>query len=198
MIRLGVLGSTRGTNLQALLNAINAGTLAAEIAIVISNKADALILNLARTANIATQFISATGLTREAYDAQLHASLQAAGVDLVVLIGYMRILSREFVQQWQGKILNVHPSLLPAYAGLMDRQVHAAVLAAKEKETGCTVHWVTAEVDAGPILLQRTCPVSANDTVDELKARVQALEGEALIAAIAQLNDELNPAGKQT
>ena len=96
----------------------------------------------------------------------------------------MRILSSEFVDRWFGKIVNVHPSLLPKYAGGMNSDVHKSVLAAGDKETGCTVHLVTKEVDGGPILLQKSCPVFENDSIDSLKERVQKLEGEAFIEII--------------
>jgi phosphoribosylglycinamide formyltransferase-1 len=101
-----------------------------------------------------------------------------------VLIGYMRILSNQFVAQWNNKVINVHPSLLPAFAGGIDLDVHRAVLASGIKETGCTVHKVTTEVDGGPIVVQKACPVMVNDTIKTLKARVQALEGKALVEAI--------------
>lgn len=184
MIRLGVLGSTRGTNLAAIYEAISKQQLAAEITVVLSNKADAFILKQAQQFGLAAQFISAAHCTREEYDAQVSAVLLAHQVDLIILIGYMRILSASFVNAWPNRIINVHPSLLPAFAGLMDLDVHRAVLAGNAKETGCTVHYVTAEVDAGPILLQKKCFVEPADTPQLLKARVQALEGQALVQAI--------------
>jgi phosphoribosylglycinamide formyltransferase-1 len=183
--RLGILGSTRGTNLLTLINAIQTNRLQASIPIVISNKSDALILERARSHHLNAQFVDPTGLSRTDYDKKLSTLLQAAQVDLVVLIGYMRILSPEFVSTWQDKIINVHPSLLPQFAGGMDAHVHQAVLDAGVKETGCTVHRVTAEVDAGPILIQEKCAVLPDDTVETLKERVQQLEGEALIKVIA-------------
>ena len=183
-MRLGILGSTRGSNLQAIIDAIVAKQLQAEIAIVISNKRDAYILERAQTHNLPHQFIDPTGLTRAAYDQQVSAQLHQHQVDLVVLIGYMRILSPEFIAAWRNKVINVHPSLLPAHAGLMDMDVHRAVISANEKQTGCTVHCVTEEVDAGPVLLQMTCAVQPNDTPEILKTRVQKLEAEALIEAI--------------
>ncbi len=192
MMRLGVLGSTRGTHLQSLLAAIDAQTLAAEVAVVISNRADALILDRASTHDVPAQFLDPQGLTREAYDQQVSNMLRAHHVDCVVLIGYMRILSAPFVAQWRGRIINVHPSLLPAFAGMMDLAVHRAVIAAGVKETGCTVHQVTEEVDAGPIVIQQRCVVQPDDTPETLKARVQALEGNALVAAIVQLALEHN------
>ena len=110
--------------------------------------------------------------------------LESKKIDLILLVGFMRILSSSFVDIWGGKILNVHPSLLPKYAGGMNSDVHESVLAAGDKETGCTVHLVTKEVDGGPILIQKSCPVLESDTVETLKERVQKLEGEAFIEVI--------------
>ncbi len=184
MIRLGILGSTRGTNLTAIVAAIEQNRLPATINIVISNKSEAGILSRAQAYGLATQFINPNELSREAYDQAVSAVLQQKNVDLVVLIGYMRILSAEFVKTWANSIINVHPSLLPAFAGKMDLEVHRAVLASGVKETGCTVHYVTEEVDAGPIVAQLKCPVLEGDTPETLKQRVQQLEGEALVQAI--------------
>ena len=105
-------------------------------------------------------------------------------VELILLIGFMRILSSEFCLEWQDKILNVHPSLLPKYSGGMDLNVHEAVLANGDSETGCTIHFVTEDVDAGPILVQKRCYIEPNDTAELLKKKVQALEGIAYIEAI--------------
>lgn len=187
MIRLGILGSTRGTNLAAIFEAIESKQLAAKIEIVISNKAEAGILERARQAGLNVQFLDATGLAREEYDLRVSEILSEHKVDLVVLIGYMRILSAAFVTRWENKIINVHPSLLPLHAGLMDMDVHRAVLSAGEKETGCSVHYVTEKVDAGPVIIQKKCQVYSQDTAEELKARVQQLEGAALIEAICSL-----------
>lgn len=183
-IRLGVLGSTRGTHLPAIANAIKEKQLLADIEIVISNKADALILERAKTLGLNAEWVDATGLTREEYDEKISAILTQHNVQLVVLIGYMRILSSEFIATWKDKIINVHPSLLPAHAGKMDLAVHRAVLANGELETGCTVHYVNEQVDAGPIILQKKCVVLANDTPESLKERVQQCEAVALIEAI--------------
>lgn len=184
MIRLGILGSTKGTNLLALKEAINSHRLPAQIGLVVSNKADALILEKARQAAIPAFFVDSCGLSRPDYDQQLHQVFRRFEVELIVLIGYMRILSAQFVQDWRHRIINVHPSLLPAFSGLMDLEVHRAVLQAGVKQSGCTVHYVTEEVDAGPILIQKTCPVYADDTPENLRSRVQQLEGQALVAAI--------------
>lgn len=188
MIKLGILGSTRGTNLSTIVEAINQKKLNALIEIVISNKAEAKILDYAVSQQIKTQFIDAKNLTREAYDQQVSTVLQQYNVDLIVLIGYMRILSSDFVRQWKNKIINVHPSLLPAFSGLMDLQVHQAVIDSHAQETGCTVHYVTEAVDAGPIILQKRCKVLSTDTPQQLKERVQQLEGVALVEAIRSRN----------
>lgn len=184
MIKLGILGSTRGTNLLAIQTAIVERQLDAEIKIVISNKSDALILKRATCYGLPTSFVDPNNLSREDYDEKLTEILMANEVDLIILIGYMRILSAKFVNAWENKILNVHPSLLPAFAGKMDLDVHRAVIAEGLQETGCTVHYVTHDVDAGPILLQKKCNVLTADTPETLKARVQQLEGEALTNVI--------------
>jgi phosphoribosylglycinamide formyltransferase-1 len=184
MRRLGILGSTRGTNLIALVDAIQHKKLDASIEIVLSNKQEAGILTLAQQFQLPHQFVNPENLSREKFDEKISVILQAKNVDFIVLIGYMRILSKEFVTKWENKIINVHPSLLPDFAGGMDMQVHQAVLDAGVKETGCTVHVVTEEVDSGPILLQKKCWVEEGDTAESLKARVQKLEGDALIEAI--------------
>jgi phosphoribosylglycinamide formyltransferase-1 len=180
-LRVGVLGSTRGTALKGVLDAIAAGTLDVDLRIVISDKPTAPILDRAKLYKVPSLFIDPTGLSREQYDCRISAELREARVELVLLIGYMRILSPHFVAEWSGRLLNVHPSLLPDFASLMNRKVHEAVLSAGVPETGCTIHQVTEEVDGGPIVLQKRCPVLPGDTVDTLKDRVQALEQIAFI-----------------
>ena len=191
MIRLGVLGSTNGTDLQAILDAVSAGKLDADVAVVISNRTGAYILERAEINNVSAFFISHKGKKREEFDGEITAVLKEHGVDLVLLIGFMRILSPEFCRVWQDRILNVHPSLLPKYAGGMDINVHEEVLKNKDTETGCTIHFVNEVVDAGPILIQKKCNVDPDDTADSLKTKVQTLEGEAFIEAIKliQLKD---------
>ena len=183
-LKVGVLGSTRGTALQGILDAIESGALDAEIALVVSDKQSALILDRAEKHGVPALFLDPTGLKREAYDAQVSSALHEFGVELVLLIGYMRIVSAKFVEMWKGRLLNVHPSLLPAFGGLMNQKVHEAVLAAGVRETGCTIHQVTEEVDGGPIVLQKRCPVLPGDTVEMLKDRVQALEQGAFVEVL--------------
>lgn len=187
MIKLGLLGSTRGTHLLTISKAIEQQQLNASIEMVISNKAHALILERAKAQGFRAIFLDPKGLTRSDYDKKMTELFMQRQVDLVVLVGYMRILSEEFVSEWQEKVINVHPSLLPAFGGKMNNDVHEAVLQAGLKETGCTIHYVTSELDAGPILLQKKCPILDSDTVESLKARVQDLEGRALVEVIQSL-----------
>jgi phosphoribosylglycinamide formyltransferase-1 len=183
-LKIGVLGSTRGTALQGILDAIDARTLDVEIVLVISDRATAPILARAAAHRVPAQFLSPAGLTRQAFDEHVTSALEAAGADLVLMIGYMRIVSAEFVARWRGRLLNVHPSLLPAFGGLMNKSVHEAVLAAGVAETGCTIHQVTEDVDAGPIVMQKKCAVLPGDTPDTLKERVQALEQAAFVEVL--------------
>ena len=184
MIKLGVIGSTNGTDLQVILDAIGSGKLNAEVSVVLSNQKNAYILERAKNHNVPVVFTSHKGKSRKEFDAELTAVLKEHGVNLVLLIGFMRILSAEFCRRWQDRLLNVHPSLLPKYGGGLDTNVHEEVLKNGDPETGCTVHFVTDEVDGGPILIQKECNVEAHDTVETLKTKVQKLEGEAFIEAI--------------
>ena len=184
MIKIGVLGSTKGTDLQAILDAINDGQLDAEVSVVVSNRESAYILERAKSHGVTTFFIPHKGKAREEFDREMTAAMQNHGVELVLLIGFMRILSAEFCRDWHDRILNVHPSLLPKYAGGMDTNVHAEVIKNGDTETGCTIHFVTEEVDAGPILIQKKCAVTSEDSVESLKTKVQALESDAFIEAI--------------
>ncbi len=189
-ISLGILGSTRGTDLQAIIDAIQQKRLAAQIKIVLSNKPDAYILERAKQHRLPAVYIDPASLTRENFDNKISEVLHAHHVEFIILIGYMRILSDQFVKQWRNKIMNVHPSLLPDFAGGIDKNIYRSVLDAGKKQTGCTVHIVTEELDQGPILVQKKCDVLADDTIDSLKKRVQTLEGEALIEAIQLVMDK--------
>ena len=184
MTRLGVLGSTRGTDLEANLSAINNKKLAAEVSVVISNREKAYILTRAKNHKVPSFFISHKDKSREEFDRNVTTILKQYNVELVLLIGFMRILSAEFCQAWRDRVLNVHPSLLPKYAGGMDMNVHEEVLKNGDHETGCTIHFVTETVDDGPVLVQKRCTVETNETMATLKLKVQALEGGAFIEAI--------------
>tara|TARA_Y100000817_G_scaffold183207_1_gene143173 strand:- start:878 stop:1459 length:582 start_codon:yes stop_codon:yes gene_type:complete len=184
MLKLAVLGSTRGTDLDAIVSAIDEGILNATIKLVISNKENAYILKRAEKNDIKSMFLSDNSVTREEYGNLLNKIFIDNNVDIVLLIGFMRILSKSFCKKWDNKILNVHPSLLPKYAGGINNNVHRDVLKNKDSETGCTIHYVTANVDSGPILIQKKCEVQPGDTIESLKDRVQHLEGQAFIEAL--------------
>ena len=192
MIKLGILGSTNGTDLQAVLVAVGSGELNAEVSVVLSNQKNAYILERAENHNVPAVFISHKGKSREEFDADMTSALKEHLVDLVLLVGFMRILSAEFCREWQDKLLNVHPSLLPKYAGGVDTNVHKEVLKNGDTETGCTIHFVTNEVDGGPILIQKKCNVEADDTVETLKIKVQQLECDAFIEVINLISYNLN------
>ena len=184
MIKLGVLGSTNGTDLQTILDSITSGELNGKVSVVLSNRKNAYILERAKNHNVPAFFNSHKEKSREEFDDEMTAILKEHAVDLVLLIGFMRILSAKFCQDWRDRLLNVHPSLLPKYAGGMDTNVHEDVLKNGDSETGCTIHFVTDEVDGGPILIQKKCNIEPNETVDTLKTKVQQLEGIAFIEAI--------------
>jgi phosphoribosylglycinamide formyltransferase-1 len=167
--RLGILISGRGSNLEAISKQIEDGEIDAEIAVVISSRPDAWGLHTARERGLQTASIPSKGLDREVYDQLLLQELQACQVDLVCLAGFMRLLSAGFIRQFPNRILNIHPSLLPAFPGL-DAQHQA--LEHGVKITGCTVHFVDEELDAGPIVIQAAVPVLADDDVETLSERI--------------------------
>ncbi|ENX13395.1 phosphoribosylglycinamide formyltransferase [Acinetobacter sp. CIP 64.2] len=169
-MRIAVLVSGNGSNLQALIDA----NLSGQIIGVLSNKADAYALQRAENANIATAVISHKDYpSRESFDEAMHQQLLAWQVDLVILAGFMRILTPSFVNNWQGKMLNIHPSLLPVYKGI---NTHQRVLNTGDRLHGCTVHFVTAELDAGQSIAQSAIQVSVHDNVESLAHRVHELE----------------------
>jgi phosphoribosylglycinamide formyltransferase 1 len=167
--RIAILISGRGSNMLALIDAVDSGELQAEIAVVLSNRADAPGIELARSRGREVVIIPHSGLTREAHEQLVIAELQRREVDLICLAGYMRLLSPDFVRAFPNRILNIHPSLLPAFPG-MDAQRQA--LEYGVKFTGCTVHFVNEECDRGPIVLQAFVPVLDEDTPETLSARI--------------------------
>jgi phosphoribosylglycinamide formyltransferase-1 len=168
--RIGVLLSGRGSNFEALADSVAAGRIPnAEIAIVISNRENAPGIEKARTRGIQAQVIPSRGLEREAYDKLVIAALEEKKVDLVCLAGYMRLLSPAFVAAFRGRILNIHPSLLPAFPGLESQR---QALEHGAKFSGCTVHFVDENLDAGPIILQAAVPIRDDDTPETLSERV--------------------------
>ena len=173
-MRIAVLVSGNGSNLQALIDAQLGKQLSGQIIGVLSNKANAYALQRAEKANIATTVISHKDYpNRESFDDAMHQQLLAWEVDLVILAGFMRILTPNFVSQWQGKMLNIHPSLLPFYKGM---NTHQRVLNTGDRLHGCTVHFVTAELDAGQSIAQSVIQVSLQDTAESLAQRVHQLE----------------------
>lgn len=182
-LKLAVLASTRGTDLQAVIDEIQAGRLDAELRVVISDKPDAPALEKARSQGFNALFVDEAGKPREEYDGELVKLLEKEQIELVVLIGYMRLLGENFVKAYENRIINVHPSLLPAFPG-MDLNVHQAVLDAGCKVSGCTVHFVDAGTDTGAIILQKAVEVKEGDTAETLKQRVQEAEKEILPKAI--------------
>jgi len=172
--RIGVLISGRGSNLEALARSCAAGRIpGAEIALVVSNREGAPGIDRARAIGISARVIPSKGLDRETYDRQVAAALDEARVELVCLAGYMRLLSPFFVAHFPGRILNIHPSLLPAFPGL---EAQRQALEHGVKWTGCTVHFVDENLDAGPIVLQATVAVRDDDSVESLSARILAEE----------------------
>jgi phosphoribosylglycinamide formyltransferase-1 len=180
--RITVLISGRGSNLAALLDAEREDRLGGAVSAVISSRPDAAGLAIARRHGIATEVIDARAFAdREACDIALAAAVDASEPDLVVLAGFMRILGTAFVRRYEGRMLNIHPSLLPAYPGL---DTHRRALADGARVHGCTVHYVTPEVDHGPIFAQRSLEVVDGDDPESLAARVLALEHQLLPAAV--------------
>ena len=182
MKRLGVLISGRGSNLEAIWKQIVAGKTAAEIAIVISNRPDAPGLEMARSRGLEAIAIPSRGMDRDAYDRLLIAELERVEVDLVCLAGYMRLLSAGFIRRFPNRILNIHPSLLPAFPGL-DAQRQA--LEHGVRISGCTVHFVDEDLDAGPIILQAAVPVEDGDSEETLSARILCEEHRIYSEAIS-------------
>ena len=173
-IRLVVLISGNGSNLQAIIDNIAKHNLPAEIVAVISNKAEAYGLERAKKAGIEQRVLSHLDFTdRKQYDLALKELIDGFQPDLIILAGFMRILSNEFVEHYLNKMMNVHPSLLPKYKGL---NTHQRVIDAGDKEHGCSVHFVTPELDDGPVILQATIPVKDGDTAETLATRVHEQE----------------------
>ena len=181
MKRLGILISGRGSNFEAIAGNVATGELDAEIAVVISNRAEARGLETARARGLNAVCLPSKGLDREVYDRMLAAELHGHGVELVCLAGFMRLLSAGFIREFPGRILNIHPSLLPSFPGL-DAQHQA--LAHGVKITGCTVHFVDENLDAGPIVIQASVPVLDLDTEETLSARILEQEHRIYSQAI--------------
>ena len=186
-MRLGILGSGSGSNMQAILDAIGGGTLDAEIALVLSDKPDAYILERARKAGIATGVIDCRGFKTkfpEEAQAETAAALKDAGVELVCLAGFMRLLKAPLLDAFPDRILNIHPSLLPAFPGM---EAWKQAVEAGASESGCTVHLVDGGMDSGPVILRATVPVLPDDTAESLHRRIQVEEHRIYPEAIRQV-----------
>jgi phosphoribosylglycinamide formyltransferase-1 len=192
-MRLVVLASGRGSNLRALLEAGRDGRLASRVVAVFSDRAQAPALALARESGVSAKaFKPADFADRVAHDEALFEGVAAVQPDLIVCAGYMRLISDRAVRRFQGKMINIHPSLLPAHPGL---DTHARVLAAGDAETGASVHVVTPELDGGPVLAQSRVPVRAGDDAAALAARVLDVEHELLVQVVGAIErGELDPA----
>ena len=190
-IRLAVLGSTKGTDMQAIMDAIDAGKLNAQIVLVASDRKDAFILQRASDHGMPTFVMDYKGSKNRADTERLLAQelKSKGGADLILLIGFAKILTPYLVGKFRGRIWNIHPSLLPRYAGGFNLGVHKLVLENHETESGCTLHEVTEDVDAGRIILQKRCAISATETAETLKDKVQKLEQECFLEAISMASD---------
>ena len=186
-MKIGILISGRGSNMVALVDAVTSGEIPdSEVVVVISDKADAAGLARAAERGVESLVIERAGRKRAEHDAEIAAELKKRGVELVCLAGYMRLLSKDFIHEFEGRIVNIHPSLLPAFKGL-DAQAQA--LAAGAAVSGCTVHFVDEHLDNGDIILQREVPVLKGDTAERLSARILEQEHSAYVEAIRRLVD---------
>lgn len=184
--KIGVLASGGGTNLQAIIDACERGEIKGEVAVVVSDKSDAFALERARKKNIPAIHIPPKGLKREEHERLVDEALSKHGADLVVLAGYMRILTPWLIEKYHGRMMNVHPALLPSFGGegMYGEHVHEAVLKYGCKVSGCTVHFVSTEVDGGPIILQESVPVLENDTPVSLANRIHPVEHRLYTKAV--------------
>ncbi len=183
---IAVLASGEGTTLEGLAEEVDAGRLPARIVLVVADRPGARALDRARRRAIPAVLLPARGVDRESWSARLTEEISAHGAELVVLAGFLRVLPPSWVERWRGRAINLHPALLPKYGGpgMYGHHVHEAVLAAKETETGVTVHEVTGAVDGGPVLLQEKVPVVPGDTPEDLRDRVHPVEVRLLAEAI--------------
>ena len=179
--RIAIFASTNATSSEGLFQADLENI---EIKFFLCNKPDCGAMQRAKDNNIKTIFVDPKDKSREEYDQECMKYLDEENIDLVLLIGYMRILSKEFVEKWGSKCMNVHPSLLPAFGGGMDRDVHQEVLDSGVKVTGCTIHFITEEADEGPIIAQAAVKITEDETVDSLKEKVQTEEKRLFVEAV--------------
>ncbi len=186
MIRIAVMASGGGTGLQSIIDACESGFIHGRVVAVISNVEGAYALERARKHGAEAILVPSKGRKRREHEKEVLSHLERIGPDLIALAGYMRMLTPEFIERYSGRIMNIHPALLPCFGGrgMYGENVHRAVLESGTKVSGCTVHFVTPEVDGGPIIVQRCVPVLEGDTVETLKARVLEEEHRAYPEAI--------------
>ncbi len=191
-MKIAVLASAYAFDLQPVIDAIENRKLDAKISVLISDKADAYALKRAEKHHIPAVFINPGDKTREEFDSEIIKEIEDRGeVNLILLIGYMRILSPNFVRKYKNQVMNIHPSLLPAFAGGVDKKIHEAILRSGIKITGCTLHFIDEGVDSGPIILQKAVEVAEDETIDTLTEKVQQAEQQCIMKGI-----ELFRAGK--
>jgi phosphoribosylglycinamide formyltransferase-1 len=192
---IAVLVSGEGTTLDALADRVEAGQLPAEIRLVVSDRASALALEKARRHGLVTLLLPSRGVDPETWARRVNSELEAKGVELVVLAGFLTILPRSWVARWRGRAVNLHPALLPQHGGpgMYGTRVHEAVLAAHETETGVTVHLVTGDVDGGPRLAQERVPVLPGDTPAALRERLHPIEVRLLAETIGRFAEGALP-----
>ncbi len=184
MLKIGILASTKATDMQAVIDAIESHQLDAKIMVLISDKKSAYCLERAEKHNIPAIYINPKEKSMEDFDKEAAELLDHNDTELVLMLGYMRIVSGWFVNRYKNRIINIHPSLLPDFAGGMDLNVHQQVIDAKAKVTGCTLHFVTESVDAGPIIMQKSVEVISKDTAGTLKEKVQKAEQEIIVKSL--------------
>lgn len=188
-LKLGIMISGRGSNMRAIIEACRLPDFPAEVAMVVSNKGDAAGLILAHNCSIETRHVDAKKFAdKDSYEAEITSLFSDMGVDLICLAGYMRILGDGFVSHWQGKLINIHPSLLPKYKGL---DTHQRALDSGDAEAGCTVHYVVPELDSGEIIAQTSVPIEDGETVDSLRQKVLTAEHKLYPAAIKMIAEAL-------
>ncbi len=187
-VKIGVLVSGGGTNLQSVLDACEKGEVSAEVVLVVSNRREAYALERAKKMGIRNEYVDPSKFPGEEYDKELMRIFREEGVKLVVLAGYLRVLSPGFIEEFRNRIINIHPSLIPDFCGkgYYGERVHKAVLKSGVKKTGATVHIVDEGTDTGPILLQESVPVLKDDTVETLQRRVLAVEHKILVKAVGE------------
>jgi len=184
-LKIGVLASTKATDMQAIIDSINARKIDAEIAIVISDNKHAGALERAHRHSIDAVYLNPNEFrNKEAFDSKIVELLMQHNVEILLLIGYNRIVRAPLLEHYKDRIMNIHPSLLPEFAGAFDLNVHEQVLSEGRKETGCTLHFVTEDVDEGPIIMQKKVKISKDDNAQSLKEKVQKAEQDIILKTL--------------